>query len=142
MNVPDRDERLRAAFARLRTEVEPRVPDAARLLASPRPAGRRGARRRIALSAALGVVVTIALAMLRGERSMPPGAGSEDVARARATALEGYPWRSPTDFLLELPGAELGRTTPSFDATSTLLPAIELRPRERADGHRGGRNTR
>ena len=142
MNVPDRDERLLAVFARLRREVELRVPDAARLLASPRPARRPAARRRLALSAAMGLVAVIAIAMLRGERSMPTGAGREDATRARAIALEGYPWRSPTDFLLELPGAELGRTTPSFDATSTLLPAIELRPRERADGHRGGRNTR
>lgn len=142
MNVPDRDERLRGAFARLRREVEPRVPDPTRLLASPRLARRPAARRRLALSAALGLVAVIAIAMLRGERSMPTGAGSEDVTRSRAIALAGYPWRSSTDFLLDLPGAELGRTTPTFDATSTLLPAIELRPRERADGHRGGRNTR
>jgi hypothetical protein len=88
----------------------------------------------------LTVVLMLTLVTFRGERATPPGAGREQPARA--LALDGYPWRGPTDFLLELPGAELARTTPSFDATSTLLPAIELPPPERVDGHRGGRSTR
>ena len=123
MSAHDRDDRLRDAFARLRREVERRVPDAARLLAY-RPAPRRAVQRRLALSAALSVVLMLALVTIRGERATPPNAGRNLLTRA--LALDGYPWRGPTDFLLDLPGAELARTTPSFDATSTLLPAIEL----------------
>jgi len=139
MSAHDRDDRLRDAFARLRREVEPRVPDAARLLAR-RPASRRATRGRLALSAALGVVLMLALVTIRGERARPPDTGRTPLARA--LAVDGYPWRGPTDFLLELPGAELARTTPSFDATSPPLPAIELPAPEGADGRRGGRNTR
>jgi hypothetical protein len=139
MSAHDRDDRLRDAFARLRREVTPRVPDVARLLAR-RPAARRVTQGRLALSAALGVVLMFALVTIRGERATPPGAGREQFARA--LALDGYPWRGPTDFLLDLPGAELARAMPSFDATSTLLPAIELPAPEGVDGHRGGRSTR
>ena len=139
MSTHDRDDRLRDAFSRLRREVEPRVPDAARLLAH-QPAPRRAARRRLALSAALSVMLVLALVTFRGERATPPDAVRKPLARA--FALDGYPWRGPTDFLLELPGAELSRTTPSFDATPTLLPAIELPAPEGVDGHRGERSPR
>jgi hypothetical protein len=139
MSAHDRDDLLRDAFARLRREVEPRVPDAARLLAR-RPAAGRATQGRLVFSAALGVALTLLLVTIRGERATPPGAGGEPVTRA--VALDGYPWRGPTDFLLDLPGAELARTTPSFDATSTLLPAIDLLSPERAEVHRGGRGTR
>lgn len=137
MSAHDHDDRLRDAFARLRREVEPRVPDATRLLAH-RPAARRATPGRLALSAAFGAALVLALVTIRGERATPPGAGREP----RALVLDGYPWRGPTDFLLELPGAELTRTTPSFDGTPTLLPAIEQPAPKGVDGHRGGRTTR
>lgn len=141
MSTHDRDERLRVVFARLRREVEPRVPDVARMLAR-RPAARRVARARLALSLSLAAVVTAALVLLRDQRAIEPGPGREDLARARAVALGGYPWRGPTDFLLELPGVELTRSTPTFDVASTMTTAITLRPPERADEPRGERNPR
>ena len=134
MSAHDRDDRLRDVFARLRGEVKPRVPDLAHLMAR-RPAARRVTQGRLALSAALGVVLMFALVAIRGERATPPGAGREPLAQA--FALDGYPWRGPTDFLLDLPGAELARTTPSFDVTSTRFPAILLPSHDR-----GGRSTR
>ena len=139
MSARDHDDKLRHAFARLRREVEPRVPDAARLWAR-RPAAGHATPWRVALGITLGVVLTLSLVTIRGERAKTPGAGGEPLARA--LAREGYPWRGPTDFLLDLPGAELTRTTPRFDATSALVPAIEPPAPERADGHRAERSTR
>ncbi len=139
MSAYDHDDRLRDAFARLRHEVKPRVPGAARLLAH-RTAARRATHGRLVFSAVLSAVLMLALVTIRGERETPPGGGREQTVRA--LVLDGYPWRGPTDFLLELPGAELARTTPSFDATSALLPAIKLPAPEGPDGHRGGRGTR
>lgn len=139
MNTHDRDDRLREAFARLRREVEPRVPDVTQLVAR-RPAARHVTQWRLALSAALSVVLLFALVTIRGERATSPRAGREPLALA--LARDDYPWRGPTDFLLDLPGAELARTTPSFDAMSTTLPATERSAPEEADGHRGGRSPR
>jgi hypothetical protein len=139
MSAHDRDDRLREAFTRLREEVEPRVPDLAHLLAR-RPVARRVGQGRLALSAALGVVLVFALVAIRDERATLPGAGREPLAGA--FALDGYPWRGPTDFLLDLPGADLARTTPSFDVPSTRFPAILPPSPVRVDGHREGRSTR
>jgi len=114
MSDRPRDQRLREAFTRLSREIAPLAPDAERFVGRARAARRRADVRSLAPGLALAsllAVLTIAAvwsARRAGER--------ERVARQAAQLGDG-PWRAPTDFLLDVPGAELLRTTPSFDTS-------------------------
>ena len=126
----DRDDRLRSAFQRLREDVRPRTPDAARTLRA--AAERRGRThvwpRRVAFAGAAVLVVTLAVVVTIDVSQSRTPVPAGEIARARALALSDYGWHAPTDFLLDTPGAELTRTTPSFDAGISLSVPSPRRP--------------
>ena len=97
----DRDENeLREQFAALRREESAGAPEFRRMLAAARTRPRSG-RRDIGFLAAAALVLIALVAILRmghGHR-MP-------------VDLAGVRVRTPTDFLLQVPGAELLRTVP------------------------------
>ncbi|HVH68297.1 MAG TPA: hypothetical protein VM716_10550 [Gemmatimonadales bacterium] len=97
------DVELKARFGALRKEAAAGAPSFQAMLAaaqSPRPAGQR--HRRLRLAAAIAVMT--ALAVLVARRGRPDGRVAIDLASVR--------WRAPTDFLLQLPGDELLRSMP------------------------------
>lgn len=116
MNTTNGDQHLREAFARLSREVALLVPEAESFVGRARAPRRRTVAPRfvpgLALASLLAVLVIVAV------RSARRADERVTVAR-RAFLLRDGLWRAPTDFLLEVPGAALLRTTPSFD---TNLP--------------------
>jgi hypothetical protein len=98
---PARDRDLRERFARLRTQESARAPGFGAVM-NRRRADTSIARalRPLALAAAALLLVTWAA---RETADPPPPVPAFVAAPA---------WRSPTDFLLDVPGAELLRTTP------------------------------
>ena len=91
------DEDLRRAFEGLRRSDEASAPSFSATLSGAR---NRAPRRRtflLATAAALVVLVAIAAALLRRSPASP--------RFAETVAISD--WRSPTDFLLQTPGAEL-----------------------------------
>ncbi len=143
------DERLRETFAHLRRPGEPRVPEAKRFLEQTarrgRVSGRAGGRpdagigpmvpvwtarastigRRLAVASLAAALV--AAALWTGWRATQSPLGRRDELR-RSAALDPTRfgdglWRAPTDFLLDVPGAELLRTTPSLGVERPTIPA-------------------
>lgn len=118
------DPRLRARFAELRRLVEPAAGSAQELLARGMRARRwRPSPWRLAAACA-SLVLTVGAILLMANRSVPP----VDVETAAALGS----WRSPTDFLLATPGAQLlGQSSPSLeDAAGWAAGAAkkEVRP--------------
>ena len=120
----EREERgLRDLFAQQRADESARAPSFASTMASARRRDRRaGGRRTMWLGAAAAAAAVIAVALVM----MPRRAGDE--TRRMTAELSSVGWRSPTDFLLETPGAELLRTTPRIvrlEDMSLLAPGRE-----------------
>jgi len=115
-----RDQRLRDAFARLSREIAPQAPDAARFVGRARSARGRAHPRSLAPGLALAsVLAVLAVVAFWGARR----AGEREIVARQAAQLGNGRWRAPTDFLLDVPGAELLRTTPSFDTSPPTLPS-------------------
>ncbi len=99
------DPHLRDRFAEMRSEDEAGAPPFRATLAGAERRHRRsprGVRLRAGAMAAAAVLAALALGLALLRR---PGSGVElDLSATR--------WRSPTDFLLQLPGDELLRTVP------------------------------
>lgn len=140
------DEDLRESFARLRRAIEPIVPGARCFVES---AARRSARssdrsrrrresepswiaaratRRIAVwsrFAIAGLVAALTVTALWTARQAPDSRhtrrAEDPERRALGAQLENGLWRAPTDFLLDVPGADLLRTTPSIGPESRAL---------------------
>lgn len=114
MNDRPPDQPLRDAFARLSREMAPLAPNAERFIERARVAGRpRGAVRLapgLALASLLAVLAVVAVWDTRR-------AGEREAVARQAAQLGNGQWRAPTDFLLDVPGAELLRTAPSFDTS-------------------------
>ncbi len=113
------DTRLRESFGQLRRALAPLAPDAARSVA----AAALRARRRAALAPRLawaGALAILTLASAWGAWRMARPAREELRSRHPAAAGREGLRRLPTDFLLEVPGGELLRTTPSL-GTATLI---------------------
>lgn len=116
----DREEReLRDLFARQRADESERTPSFAATLAAGRFRDRRVGVRRAMWLAGAAAVAAIVVAMV-----MMPGRAGDERTRM-TTELSSVEWRSPTDFLLETPGAELMRTTPRILRLEDIrLPAL------------------
>ena len=118
------DDDLRSAFAALERDrsgpsfaelTDPRALDGTR---------RRHRRRRGALSLAVLAVAAIVALCARS------GTGPDF---DRFTALTGIDlgevtWRAPSDFLLDVPGRDLLRTTPLIEIQPPALPADSVGP--------------
>lgn len=144
------DERLHEAFARLSRTIEPLVPGAERFLEQTarrraRVSGRvpglpdagigpmapvRTARApslgpRVAV-ASLAAALTVA-ALWTAWRANQSPLGRRDEHRGSAALdlirFKDGLWRAPTDFLLDVPGAELLRTTPGLSFELPTIPA-------------------
>jgi hypothetical protein len=125
MNDESQDQDLRSRFQAVRREDQQCSPPFAELVVA---ADRRGAPRRrrlwaipVGLATAAGAVFGL---WLLGERGVPTQAAP------LAIDLSATRWTAPTDFLLELPGNVLLRTTPVFETGEALLPrdGVELNP--------------
>ncbi len=105
----DGDDDLRAWFDALRAEDRARAPAFDALLQNARAAGprRRWLRLAVPLAAAAGLA---ALLIARTPDSADAVFREAVVAWSTDPALGA--WRSPTDFLLDVPGSDLLRTTP------------------------------
>ncbi|HYL55935.1 MAG TPA: hypothetical protein VEU73_10225 [Gemmatimonadales bacterium] len=91
---------LRARFAALGREESVGAPDFRRMLAAARTRPRSGRRHvRFVAAAALVLVTLVAILTMRHGHRTP-------------VDLAGVRVRVPTDFLLQVPGAELLRTVP------------------------------
>jgi hypothetical protein len=117
MSTPPEDRELRELFAQTRVEDFGRTPPFERVLRgrvpSPTP-WRLGLRVALAggvlmLLAAVGV-----LTVLRGPR--------DPDAEALALAQQVSAWRSPTDFLLDIPGAQYLRAIPDIGEVPRWYP--------------------
>ena len=124
----ERDERgLRDLFARQRADELGRAPAFAQTVASARRRGRRATVRRTMwlLGTASAAAIVVAMVMMPGG----VGEGTQQVA----VELSSVRWRSPTDFLLETPGAELMRTTPRIVRLDDMNPPALGRGHERGE---------
>ncbi|MGH2625550.1 MAG: hypothetical protein ACRDHY_02730, partial [Anaerolineales bacterium] len=110
MSTWPEDRELRELFAETRVEDFGRTPPFARVRRgrAPRPLAPRRVGLRMALAGGVLVLLVAvgALTVLRGHR--------EPDAEALALAHQVWAWRSPTDFLLDTPGAEYLRTIPDI----------------------------
>ncbi|HEV2751518.1 MAG TPA: hypothetical protein VGV12_13430 [Gemmatimonadales bacterium] len=105
------DEELRQQFATLRREESAGASAFRDTLVAARARTRLSPRRRLGLAAAALALVTLVVILTVGKR------------HRSAIDLAGVRVHAPTDFLLQLPGAELLRTVPrlgrvSFDRRS------------------------
>ena len=144
------DERLRETFARLSQTIEPLVPEAERFIeqtarrrarVSGRAPGRpdvgidpmapvRTARsfkigRRLAV-ACLTAALTIAALWTTWRANQPPLGRRDEHLRSAALDPVRFGdalWRAPTDFLLDVPGVELLRTTPALGLEPSTIPS-------------------
>ena len=143
--LPD-DQGLRISFVRLRRVIERHVPDAAAFLEraakasdtarnlTPEPPARNRVARprfmapRLALATFLALV-TIVMVWAAWHVRTPGHRRHTDAAEERLafnTDLRNPDfWRAPTDFLLDVPGSEFLRTTPSLVSFATPIPATE-----------------
>lgn len=117
----ERDDPLRAAFRRLRDDVAPRVPDVDRMLRESGARRGRGWQPGLAFAGFAAIVATVTAVIMIGMRGSRPRVPASEIAAAHALAMGDYGWRAPTDFLLDTPGAELTRTTPTFETGITPL---------------------
>lgn len=85
----------------------------ARALARGRSRGRHGLRLRVAIAAALLVVLSLLIHSQVRQRTA--------FKEARAAAIAMSTWRAPLDFLLQTPGREWLEATPNLN----LLPGID-----------------
>jgi hypothetical protein len=133
-NDADRD--LRALFQRQREKDLAGAPAFGRVIAgTERPeAPRVRIRPRFAVAAAATVVLVAGtLAVL--QRGLTGDTRAPDLLSGLTTSV----WRSPTDFLLDVPQSELTRTVPTFGAPLRgLTPREDLGP-ERLKTPRTGR---
>jgi hypothetical protein len=112
--MSDDNRRLRELFARLKQEDRARTP-------SFRAPERRVVTRprwvpRLAIAAA---IVLVALVLARSDEPSPDRA---------VVDLGATTWRSPTDFLLATPGADLMRTVPALGSSDRWVPVEMRRP--------------
>jgi hypothetical protein len=117
----ERDDTLRGAFRRLRDDVAPRTPDANRMLRDAEARRGRAWQPGLAFAGFAAILATVAVVVAMDARWSRPRVAARDIAAAHALAMGDVDWRAPTDFLLDTPGAELTRTTPSFDTGITPL---------------------
>jgi hypothetical protein len=108
------DGELRGLYGKLRRHDEQRAPDAGAMLFRAKRAAppRRFAPIRLALP--LAAVATLVLVIANGRES----AETEFRNAVEAWTEQQGTWRSPTDFLLDLPGRELLSTAPRIGHTS------------------------
>jgi hypothetical protein len=107
-NMSESSSDLRTAFQKLRSELEPASPSfhdvrEKRVLRIGRP--------RYLRFLAAGVMLLAIVAFFVREKSAT-------TARPETSITE---WKAPTDFLLDLPGQEMLRATPSFGEPAPLL---------------------
>lgn len=112
------DERLRRAFDALRAADGARAPAFGSTIASARARRSRSGHRRVLLAAAaiLGAAAITSWLPSAFPSRRPP---SERVAASGRTAWTA----TPTDFLLDAPGAELLTDVPRLDESVLDLPA-------------------
>ena len=151
MNDPRDDRRLSEAFGHLRSALRPLAPDAARSIEAAAQRARRaeelkpqrpeswGPRRStspkdpprvvpVPRFAFAGLLVALAtVAVWAAWRATKPALDRPTAARPAAVSTDGLwndgLWRAPTDFLLEVHGAALLRTTPSIGVALPTFPA-------------------
>ena len=111
--MTDDDRPLRELFARLKHEDRGRTPS---FRVPTRPARARPVWiPRVAIAAAIALAIVLA----RPDRPSP---------RVSVVDLGAATWRSPTDFLLVTPGADLMRTVPVFGSPDHFTPMEPRRP--------------
>jgi len=121
MTRDDADRDLRERFARSREAERAQVPPFAAVVARARTvAPRRGG---FAIGVAVAAAIVVAAYVARDH--IGPSLGRN----APATPTH---WRSPTDFLLDVPGGDLLRTTPTFG--SCFIAVSCHRPRDERSG--------
>ena len=134
----DADDDLRESFGRLRSADQAEAPSFASL------AARRHGARSGAVSAWLRVgaaAAGLAVAAYGVRAALTWTGHANEPARAQSLAAEllsptAVRWNAPTDFLLDVPGARLLRTAPSFGWGAnwlTPLPGGPAPPRKRTD---------
>jgi len=112
------DERLRESFARLSRTIEALVPEPERFIEQ---TARRRVRafkigRRLAV-ASLAAGLTVAALWTTWHANQPPLGRRDEHHRSAALDPVRFGdglWRAPTDFLLDVPGAELLRSIPAL----------------------------
>lgn len=110
--MPDDDKLLRDAFDELRRAEKTRTPPFQRIWTSAQK--RSGVRApRGPLSFALAALSLIVVALLAAYRLRAP---SHPPATAAPPLMTTAQWKSPTDFLLDTPGSDLGHSLPSFSS--------------------------
>ena len=113
------DRELAELFARLRQADRTAAPPFGRVRRGG-PGKAVGAGRAVEavnlIRAALAVAAVIALLLFRGH------GGRDDPAAALAAARRITAWRSPTDFLLEVPGSRLLATVPELGVVKGWYP--------------------
>lgn len=125
MNERLPDQRLRDAFARLHRELAPLAPNAERFVERARIARPHAGARSLAPGLALAsVLAVLAIVAVWNSRQ----ASERAVIARQAAQLGESQWRAPTDFLLDVPGADLLRTTPAFDAGAPATPSTSENP--------------
>lgn len=115
MTLPDDD--LRHAFRDARAAERSDAPPFARVRAG-RTRPRRGRLRWVLAGAAAAGVVGIAMAVRRG------GGTARDLELARRVST----WKSPTQFLLQVSGADLLAAPPRLDEAAAGSPLKALDP--------------
>jgi hypothetical protein len=114
VTAEDRDRELSRLFEveRLADESAASPLDAVLGRPSRRRAGAAGALHRLALAAAVALVIAASAVVLRSGASHAPGPGAPDTTQLAE-------WKSPTAFLLDTPGSELLTEVPSLTTLST-----------------------
>ena len=120
MTHDDADRDLRERFARSKAADRAQMPSFAAVSARSRAAPRRG---RFAIGVAVAAAIVIAAYVARDHIGRSVG---------RDTPATPTHWRSPTDFLLDVPGGDLLRTTPTFG--SCFIAVGCHRPRHERSG--------
>lgn len=138
----DSDDDLRGRFTRFREEERARGPSFGTVRARTPRAPSRPTMLLSGLAAAAAAVALIAYGAIRVLGPSGPGAPPTPVTVAPLQAvLVSARWTSPTDFLLDVPGASLLRTVPTFGrAMQSLMPrslAPGGRPRDSVRPERG-----
>jgi hypothetical protein len=118
MSTPPEDRELRELFTETRADDFGRTPPFERVLRgrapSPMTSRRLGLRVALAGGVLILLVAVAALTVLRGPRDMD--------AEALALAQQVSAWRSPTDFLLDIPAAEYLTAVPRIGEVPRWYP--------------------
>lgn len=120
--MTDSDEDLRGRFARLREEERALAP----AFGAVRARARRVPSRPTMLLSGLAAAASFALIAYGAVHVLGPPEPTDAALAPAQIMLTSTRWTGPTDFLLDVPGASLLRTVPTFGRV--LHPIVPLSP--------------